>query len=92
MAQALLIAIENLENQEHYQRPRERRGIHKNAFRFLSDRKFIKTFRLSKELVRELITLLEPFVVQGHRSNSLTLEEKVSHVLSVIVMNQYRSF
>ncbi|KAJ8926478.1 hypothetical protein NQ314_021153 [Rhamnusium bicolor] len=69
----ILAAIENMENnvQEH------QREVHtyRNGFD-VSDNKFIKTYRLTKELTRELINIIRPFVVQRQRMSGLTVEEK----------------
>lgn len=44
----------------------------------LSDRLFIKHFRLTKEIARNLIELLRPHIVTKNRSSALDLNTKVS--------------
>lgn len=57
----------------------ERRFLVKqNPFEQLSDARFTKMFRLTKPLVRELIELLTPLLVQPSRRSALTAETKVS--------------
>lgn len=44
----------------------------------LSDDKFIKMFRLTKDLVRQLIDIVNPYVVAPTRASALTVDTKVS--------------
>lgn len=44
----------------------------------LGDEQFTKMFRLTKPLVRELIELLSPLLVQPSRRSALSVETKVS--------------
>lgn len=43
----------------------------------LTDRLFIKNFRLSKEITQYLINLLKPFIVVDSRSSSIDIQTKV---------------
>jgi len=43
----------------------------------LSDRQFIKKFRLTKTLVQELINILAPYMTEPTRSSSITIKTKV---------------
>lgn len=43
----------------------------------MPDQLFIKNFRLTKILVKNLIDLLEPYVVVKSRSSSISLQTKV---------------
>lgn len=52
-----------------------------NAFE-LGDRQFIRMFRLSKELVREVIRLVSPYIEEGSRESAITIETKVSYLRS----------
>lgn len=50
----------------------------------LSDRKFVKRYRLSKDLTRELISELTPHFPPTVRSDALSVETKVrNHVFDV---------
>lgn len=44
----------------------------------LSDEKFVKMFRLSKELVRNIVEMITQFVEGSTRASALTRETKVS--------------
>lgn len=41
------------------------------------DRLFLKNYRLTKDLVRQLITLVTPYIEPERRSSSIKLSEKV---------------
>lgn len=43
----------------------------------LSDRNFIKRYRLSKNLAKRVITLLTPFMIVPSTSRGLSIERKV---------------
>lgn len=68
--------IENLEVAEQ-QVVNRRRRTPEDPF-LLSDEKFIKIFRLSKNLARYLIDLLTPFLTAPKRARDLDITTKVS--------------
>jgi len=41
------------------------------------DRLFLKNYRLTKDLIRQLIALITPYIEQKRRSSSIKLSEKV---------------
>lgn len=49
----------------------------------LSDKKFIKLFRLNKSIATELIDILEPYMEESSRTSSLSVEEKVSLLTNI---------
>lgn len=55
----------------------------------LSDRKFIDTYRLSKQLVEELIDTLTPYMNSRVTSSGITIQRKVSCYLSSIEIRYY---
>lgn len=73
---ANLFAIQNMEVQENVglQRLKNNRV---DPFT-LSDRLFVKNFRLTKDLTRYLIELLSPFVKVKSRSSAIDLSTKVN--------------
>lgn len=52
-------------------------AVTENPFTDLSDYKFIKSYRLSKEMAQNLIDIVEPFMVQPSRISALSTEKKV---------------
>ena len=78
---AMLFAINNVEEHEHHNIHNERqtrnRDIITDPFT-LSHRLFVKNFRLTKDVVRDLINLLKPHIVSNHiRSSAIDLNTKV---------------
>lgn len=49
-----------------------------NVFEEISDREFINTFRLSKNMARELINELAPYLPEARRKSALSAETRVS--------------
>lgn len=47
----------------------------------MSDTCFIKNYRLSKSLVRDLFEEVRPFISGAHRSTDLTVETKVGYLI-----------
>lgn len=72
-----LILLENLEHDENQQNIRIPRNP-RSAFDNMSERAFIKTFRLSKDLVDTLSNSLEPFITPKRRPTDLDIRSKVS--------------
>lgn len=77
---ANLFAIQNVEEQENAARYR-RLTIKENRVDpfTLSDRLFIKNFRLTKDLARYLIELLTTFIEVKRRSSAIDLSTKVNY-------------
>lgn len=73
----LLEAIENLEQQEIQAGERYRRFNRLCPFDNMSDNKFLQMFRLSKELARYLINMLQPFMRTPTRNTDLDISTKV---------------
>lgn len=48
----------------------------RNPFEYLSEEQFVKSFRLTKELVTEVINLVTPYIPNA-RTSALTVEKKV---------------
>lgn len=61
---------------EHEREPR-RRHTFESAF-LLSDENFVKNFRLTKNLARQVIEIVRPFVAAPSRRSAMTVETKVS--------------
>lgn len=55
----------------------------------LPDREFIKKFRLTKPVARELMVDLRPYVYDGGHGNGLRFETKVRPDLNCTVINKY---
>lgn len=45
----------------------------------LGDIQFIRMFRLTKELVREVIRLVSPYIEEGSRESAINIETKVNY-------------
>jgi len=76
---AMLFAINNVENHEHLFNERQTRIPEMISDPFLlTDRLFIKNFRLSKNLVRNIIELLQTRIVSKDRSSEIDLNTKVN--------------
>ena len=73
----LLFAIENQEIQEHNARFHRKYYQYRDGFN-MSDRHFLKHFRLSKEVTRHLIDLVRPYVRESTRASAISIETKVS--------------
>jgi len=78
---AMLLAINNVEEHEHHdiynERQTRNRDIITDPFT-LSHRLFVKDFRFTKDVVRDLINLLKPHIVSNHlRSSAIDLNTKV---------------
>lgn len=57
-----------------------------NAFQ-LSDRKFLRLFRVDKDLCRDIIDMVTPFLAQPTRTSALSIQTKVSRkVVSSLAM------
>ncbi|CAI6352599.1 unnamed protein product [Macrosiphum euphorbiae] len=58
----------------------------------LSHRLFVKNFRLTKDVVRDLINLLKPHIVSNHiRSSAIDLNTKVFITLNFLATGSYQS-
>lgn len=79
---ANLFVIENVQNQINFQpQPRIRRETFvSDAFK-LSNSAFIKNYRLSKELVKDLSVELSPLISLQNRSSYLDVATKVSYLI-----------
>lgn len=80
-ADEILIAVEVLNNVAEAQEANDNRGRvyyrRRDPFIELSDQQFIKHFRLNKNLTRQLIQIVSPFLEQPRRRSSLTPQTKV---------------
>jgi hypothetical protein len=74
-----VIALAALEECEHLNTEHRERYIAADAFE-LSDRKFVKIFRLKKNMVETLIERLEDFMNPVKRSSDLDVDIKVSKI------------
>lgn len=73
-----LIVLNELEAAEFNVERRPRRFFNEsNPFIELSDKKFIKLFRLSKNAVNEFIDDVKPFMQPQTRKSSLSIQRKV---------------
>ena len=75
---ANLFAIQNMEMQENVGYGKLSTKKNRVDPFTLSDRLFIKNFRLTKDLTRYLIELLSPFVEVKSRSSAMDLSTKVN--------------
>lgn len=78
---AVLAAIRNLEEAEYRQMDYNRRFFDKYDPFELSDKAFVRLFRLNKSMVDELIDRLDPFLVQPTRASALDSVTKVTYEL-----------
>lgn len=76
-AVAILAAIRNLEDAEYREMDYNRRFYDKYDPFELSDKKFVRLFRLNKNIVDELVDRLGPFLVQPSRTSALNSVTKV---------------
>lgn len=79
-AVAILTAIRNLEEAEYRQMDYNRRFFEKYDPFELSDRTFVRLFRMNKSMVDELVDRLDPFLVQPSRASAL---DSVTKVISI---------
>lgn len=83
---ANLFVLENVQNQINFQ-PQQPRLVRRETFVSdafkLSDSAFIKNYRLSKELVKDLIEELSPLISSQNRSSDLDVTTKVSCLLII---------
>jgi len=71
--------VEELENHNIYYERQTRNPDNVTDPFTLSDRLFVKNFRLTKDVVKELIDLLRPYnIVSNNRSYAIDLNNKVS--------------
>ncbi|KAJ8917089.1 hypothetical protein NQ315_013008 [Exocentrus adspersus] len=85
----ILMALENVENHEVVDIPRDVH-VYRNGFR-VSDKKFIKNYRLSKDLATNLINLLNPLLNQREHLSALRTEEKVLIALNFFATGSYQA-
>ncbi|XP_023312848.1 putative nuclease HARBI1, partial [Anoplophora glabripennis] len=64
--------------------------LKRDPFNTLSDRKFIQNFRLTKELCREVIDLVTPFIEQPNRRSALPVKLKVLAALKFYGFGSYQ--
>ncbi|XP_044755625.1 putative nuclease HARBI1 isoform X2 [Coccinella septempunctata] len=87
---ALLHSIEVLEEAE-FQSERPPRIFHKRDDPFLlSDKQFIRLFRLSKDLARNLISIVSEHIVQPSRSSALDSQLKTLIALRFFATGSYQ--
>lgn len=79
------IVLNELENAEIAAERNPRRIFHERDPFELSNNKFIKIFRLSKNLVNEFIDDVEPFMQQPSRKSSLSIQRKVKYIYIFII-------
>lgn len=72
----ILAAIETIEIAEEYEIPKREYIDAANAFD-LSDKAFIKIFRVNQNMAECIIDKLYPFITESSRSSSLSTETKV---------------
>ncbi|KAF5280147.1 hypothetical protein FQR65_LT15063 [Abscondita terminalis] len=78
-----LAAVNNLEHAELPNAVPPRVFHHRdNPFETLSDTQFIKTYRLSKNLTRELIHFVEEFLVEPSKTSALDANTKILTTLN----------
>lgn len=76
---AAIAAVEEAE-EDALALPRVRFHLSEDPFNGLSDEGFVKVYRLSKDMVTDLIQLLEPHLIPPTRISALNAERKVSYV------------
>ncbi|CAI6373946.1 unnamed protein product [Macrosiphum euphorbiae] len=90
---AMFFAINNVEehaNYVHNERQTRNREYITDPFT-LSDRLFIKNFRLTKDAVRYLIDLLRPHIISNTRSSAIDLNTKIFSTLNFLATGCYQS-
>jgi len=81
---AMLFAVNNVEehqnnfNNAHHERQTRNKEMITDPFK-LTDRLFIKNFRLTKDVVKDLIILFSPHLSNSFRSSAIDLNTKVRH-------------
>ncbi|CAI6356645.1 unnamed protein product [Macrosiphum euphorbiae] len=89
---AMLFAINNVEDHEHLLKERQTRIPEMISDPFLlTDRLFIKNFRFSKNLVKNLIELLQTRIVSKNRSSAIDLNTKILVTLNFLATGSYQS-
>ncbi|KAF0688736.1 putative nuclease HARBI1 [Aphis craccivora] len=89
---AIFFAINNVEEHEnnvHNERQTRNTEYITDPF-ILSDRLFIKNFRLTKDDVRYLIDLLRPHIISNTRSSAIDLT-KIFTTLNFLATGSYQS-
>lgn len=80
-----LIAIMDVEEAEVLaDQPRRIFHVRDDPFETLSDINFTREYRLTKNMVEELINILEPIMVAGTRTSALGVKEKVEYIVLVV--------
>ncbi|XP_022167246.1 putative nuclease HARBI1 [Myzus persicae] len=90
---AMFFAINNVEEHENNV-PNERQTRNTEYISdpfILSDRLFIKNFRLTKDAVRYLIDLLRPHIIPNTRSSAIDLNTKIFSTLNFLATGSYQS-
>ncbi|KAJ8966138.1 hypothetical protein NQ317_017981 [Molorchus minor] len=70
--------------------PRRLFHLRDNPFETLSDTQFIRTYRLTKNMVVDLCQIVQPFVVAGSRRSALDLRTKVLTALNFYGYGSYQ--
>ncbi|KAK9679340.1 DDE superfamily endonuclease [Popillia japonica] len=85
----LLAVIENQEVKAENARFQRKLYQYQNGFN-ISDRQFVKKFRLTKQLARNLIELVRPYVRDSTRESSISVETKVLVTLNFLGTGCYQ--
>ncbi|XP_018572113.1 putative nuclease HARBI1 [Anoplophora glabripennis] len=85
-----LAAIAALEEAELLEEGQRQFHDFVNPFDSLTDRQFIKLFRLNKNMTEDLIETLEPFITPPSRISSLNVTRKV--IISSVILTALRFF
>lgn len=87
----MLFAIENIEQHERIIHVRQSRNPEfiTDPFTY-TDRLFIKNYRLTKELVTNLVELVRPYIVSKSRSSAIDLKTKVSIFTNIYFCDVFR--
>eukprot|EP00102_Acyrthosiphon_pisum_P019365 XP_016656575.1 PREDICTED: putative nuclease HARBI1 [Acyrthosiphon pisum] len=90
MDEFYVAALENLERQENALNYRKLN--HKERFDafLLPDDVFIKNYRLNKNLVRYVINILTPFLIEPTRKSALDIQTKVFIALNFFATGSYQ--
>ncbi|XP_031335021.1 putative nuclease HARBI1 [Photinus pyralis] len=81
--------INNIQDAEQEQQLERETFIRKNPF-LLSDQKFVKLFRLTKPLMRDVIETLTPHLQQPTRRSALSVETKVLATVRFLATGSYQ--
>ncbi|CAI6373074.1 unnamed protein product [Macrosiphum euphorbiae] len=93
---AMLFAVNNVEehqnnfNNAHHERQTRNKEMITDPFK-LTDRLFIKNFRLTKDVVKDLIILLSPHLSNSFRSSAIDLNTKIFVTLNFLATGSYQS-